>query len=291
MNVLRLLQTVDRRYLYGLLLLTVVIPFFIPLQLPATVSPETESLYQAVEDLPAGSFVLLGIDWAAGTRGENNPQNVAIVRHLMRKHLRIAILCFGDAQSKTLAEDICLQLGRQFDYQEGRDWVNLGFQVDQANWLKAFVLDIPDQAKVDIHGNPLKALPVMAGIQTARDIRQIIVITAADTYQPYIQFVQGPFNANLKMGVACTSVMATEAYNYLDSKQLCGLVAGLTGGAEYEARYARQYDPTVTRGSRVTRFSNSLSFAHLLIISFIILGNVAMLLERRMKARTGPGGR
>jgi hypothetical protein len=290
-QILRLLQTVDRRYLYALLLMTVVLPFFLKLQLPVTISPETEALYGAVEELPDRSFVLLGIDWAAGTRGENGPQTIAIIRHLMRKHLRFGILCFGDAQSKTLGEEISADLSKDFGYQEGRDWVNFGYQVDQANYLKAFVLNIQEQVKVDIHSTPLGQLPVMEGIKTARDIRLVIEITPSTTYAPYIQFVQGPYNANLKMGMACTSVMAPEAYNYFDSKQFVGLVAGLTGATEYEARYAQQYDPAITRGSRVTRFSNSLSFAHLLIIFFIILGNVAMLLERRARNAAVRGGR
>jgi hypothetical protein len=290
-KILKLLQTMDRRYLYALLLMTVVLPFFLKLQLPVTVSPETEALYDAVEELPDRSFVLLGVDWTAGTRGENGPQTLSIIRHLMRKHLRFGILCFGDAQSKTLAEEIATDLGKQFDYQEGRDWVNFGYQVDQANYLKAFVLNIPEQVKVDIQGTPLSKLPVMEGIQTARDIRLLIDITPSTTYSAYIQFVQGPYNTNLKMGMACTSVMAPEAYNYFDSKQFVGLVAGLTGATEYESRYAKQYDPTIMRESRVTRFSNSLSFAHLLIIFFIILGNVAMLLERRLQLRAGTGGR
>jgi hypothetical protein len=282
---------VDRRYLYALLLMMVVVPFFIPLELPVTVSPETEALYDVIEGLPERSFVLLGVDWAAGTRGENKPQTIAIMRHLMKRRLRFAILCFGDAQSKTLGEESAAGLAKEFNYKEGVDWVNFGFQVDEANYLKAMVLNIEEQVKVDIHSTPLGKLPVMEGIQTAKDIRLLIDITPSATYNPYIQFVQGPYNTNLKMGIACTSVMAPEAYNYFDSKQIAGLVPGLTGATEYEARYARQYDPTITRGSQVTRFSNSLSFAHLLIIFFIILGNVAMLLERRMQTRANYGGR
>jgi hypothetical protein len=292
LNLLRLLQTVDRRVLYALLLLAVTVPFFVPMQLPVVPSPETKALYASVEALPPGSFVLVGVDWSAGTRGENGPHTTALLRHLMRRHLRFALLCFSDPQGKTLGEETALQLQPQFGYHEGADWVNLGYQIgtNMDNYLKAFVLDIPAVGKTDIHGTPLSQLPAMAGIHTARDIRLLVDITPTGSYQHYIQFVQGPYGDTLKMGAMLTAVMAPEAYNYLDSKQLAGLAPGLEGAAEYEALYARQYDPGAVRGSRVTQYSNSSSFAHLLIIAFIGLGNVAMLLERRQKRLGRAGG-
>ena len=90
-----------------------------------------------------------------------------------------------------------------------------------------------------------------------------------------IQFMQGP--ADVPMAVALTAVMAPEAYNYVDSKQIIGMLNGLKGGNEYEQ--------LLGVFGKASRASNSSSFAHLLIISFIALGNVAMLLERRQRAR------
>ena len=55
------------------------------------------------------------------------------------------------------------------------------------------------------------------------------------------------------------------------------MVNGLNGAAEYEQ--------LLGVFSKATRASNSSSLGHLLIIGFIILGNIAMLLERRQRAR------
>lgn len=285
MNLLRVLQTVDRRFLYALLILAVTLPFFVPMQLPVVVSPATEALYDTIEELPEGSFVLVGIDWGAGTRGESSLQTVAIIRHLMRKHLHFAMIGFSDPQGATLGQEIVTSLQDKYGFKEGRDWANFGFQVDMTNYLKSFVLNIGGQIKADVHGTPLAKLPVMHGIRTAKDIRMLIDVTGTTSYLTYIQFMQGPYSSNLKMGVSLTSVMAPEAFNYFDSKQLAGLVPGLEGAAEYEARYAKQYEPNLALGSRVTQYSNSSAFAHLLIIFFIILGNIAMILERRLLRR------
>lgn len=281
MNLLRLLQTIDRRYLYALLILTVVLPFFMHIQLPVAIEPATEDLYDAVEALPRNSFVLLAVDWSAGTRGENGQEQMAIMRHLMRRHLRFGMIDFADPQGKQLGEEMALQLEKQFGYKEGVNWVNFGYQIDMADYLKSFVLNVPAQVKTDIHSTPIADLPVMRGIHTMKDIPLLIDITPSGSYQTFIQFVQGPYHNTVKMGVALTAIMAPEAFNYLDSHQLAGIVPGLTGAAEYEARYAQEYDPSLVKGSKVTQYSNSSSFAHLLIIALVIMGNVAMVLERR----------
>ncbi len=285
MRILRMMQTIDARYLYALLMLSVALPFFIPFQLPVVVTPETEALYDAVENLPANSFVLVGIDWNAGSRGENRPQTTVILRHLMARHLRFALLDFSDPQGATLGEEIAHELQGQYGYQEGRDWVNFGYQVDMVNWLKSFVLNVPGQVQTDSSGKPVASLPVMQGIRTARNIPLVIDITPTGSYQTYIQFMAGPYRNSMKMGVALTAVMAPDAYNYLDSHQIVGLLAGLTGAAEYQSRFAQEYDKGLLLRSRVTRYSNSSSSAHILIICLILMGNIAMILERRQRAR------
>src|SRR5579862_152885 len=111
------------------------LPFFLPFQLPVVVQPATEDLYDAVDQAPEGSFVLFGIDWGSSTRGECGLETIAIMRHLMRKHLRFAMMGFSDPQGATLGEEAAISLQKQYGYQEGRDWVNLGFQVDMVNYL------------------------------------------------------------------------------------------------------------------------------------------------------------
>jgi hypothetical protein len=142
------------------------------------------------------------------------------------------------------------------------------------------VRDIPTTVTADVHNTDIRTLEVMKGIKSAKDISLLLNVNPTDGYQAYIQFVQTPYK--IPMGLAPTAVMAPETYKYLDSGQLIGMLNGLQGAIEYE-----QLLGVI---GRATVDSNSLSFAHMLIISLIILGNVAMLLERRQKAITGGGG-
>ena len=287
MTILRFLQTVDRRVLYALLLLSVTLPFFLNVTLPMKVSPATESLFRAIDALKPGDFVLLGTDWAGGTRGENSPETSAVMQHLMRKKLRFGILCF-DPQSPTLVGDIAHSMQAKYGYQEGVDWVNFGYKVDAKNFFKGFVQNIPSTIPNDTRGIALTTLPAMNGIHSASDIKFVMVVTPTSLFQTYIQFVAGP--RHIPMGLAPTSVMVPEAFNYLDSGQLVGMIPGLPGAGEYEAKFLAAYPDTKRPGetpSKAAAFSNSASFAHLLIILFILLGNVAMILERRQRSRMG----
>ncbi len=279
MHILRILQTVDRRVLYVLLMLSVTLPFFLTVRLPMRVSPATQALYDRIENLAPDDFVLLAIDWSAGTRGENGPQTEALITHLMRKKCRFAMLAF-EPQSPTLCQAIAERLGKEYGSIEGVNWINWGYRVDAKNFLKGFVQDIPAVIKTTNRQEDvtnLNKFPIMKGIKTASDIKLLINIAPSNIYQTYVQFVAGA--KKVPMAVAPTSVMVPEVFNYLDSGQIIGMMPGLPGAGEYES--------LLGTNTKVTRFANSASFAHILIILFIVLGNVAMLLERRQNARAG----
>ena len=285
MNILRLLQEVDRRVLYVMLLLAVTMPFFVKFRVPVAVSPPTKALYDAIDNLPENSFVLFGPNYSGGTRGENGAQTEALLRHLMimwhKKKVRFGILAF-DPQGKTLAQNIALGLQEEYnkqgyDVKEGTSWVNFGYRVDQQNFVRAMVKDVPGTLAKDVHDSSLAALPVMQGVHTAKDIAMILDVNPTNAYTIYIQFMQGPYK--IPMGLAPTAVMAPEAFNYLDSGQIVGLLQGLQGAVEYEQ--------LLNTFGRATRASNSLSAAHILLIGFIVLGNIALLMERSKQRRAG----
>lgn len=285
MNILRLLQEVDRRVLYVLLLLAVTLPFFFKVVIHVPISQPTQSLYDTIEALPENSFVLFGPNFSAGTRGENGAQSEVLLRHLMimwhKKKVRFGMLAF-DPQGKTLAQETVLSLQKEYnkqgyDIKEGVSWVNFGFRVDQQNFVRSMVKDMPGALIKDIHDQSVAALPVMQGVHTAKDVALILDVNPTANFAIYIQFMQGPFK--IPMGLAPTAVMAPEAFNYLDSGQIVGMLQGVLGAAEYEQ--------LLHTPARATRAANSLSAAHLLLIGFIILGNVAMLLERSKQRKAG----
>ena len=90
--------------------------------------------------------------------------------------------------------------------------------------------------------------------------------------------------------------MVTDAIPYVQSGQLKGILAGMPGAAEYEQlvyeymieeqlnnnKYINQ-NATITKGKAFARMSAQ-SVAHLLMVIFIILGNVSYYYSRRVKS-------
>lgn len=67
-------------------------------------------------------------------------------------------------------------------------------------------------------------------------------------------------------------------YPYLQTKQLSGLLAGLKGASEYEHLVK---EAGYSEGARrASRGMDALSTMHLVIIAFIILGNIGFFLSR-----------
>ena len=78
-----------------------------------------------------------------------------------------------------------------------------------------------------------------------------------------------------KFGLGCTAVMAPDQYPYLQSGQMNGMMGGLAGAAEYET--------LINASGKATAGMGAQSFVHLIIICFIVLGNVMFFLYGRQK--------
>ena len=81
--------------------------------------------------------------------------------------------------------------------------------------------------------------------------------------------------------------MVTDAIPYVESGQLKGILAGMPGAAEYEKlvydylvdKYSSD-NPEIEKGRAFARMSAQ-SVAHLLMVIFIILGNLSYYFERK----------
>jgi hypothetical protein len=118
-----------------------------------------------------------------------------------------------------------------------------------------------------------RKLSVVQGVKSLSDYKMIIDVTPSGTVPIWISYSP----KNVRILYCPTSVMAAEAYTYLDSGQIKGMITGAKGAQEYE-----QLLTVVGLG---TRFMNAISFSHVLIIAFILLGNFAMFMNRLQQRR------
>ena len=100
-------------------------------------------------------------------------------------------------------------------------------------------------------------------------------LAAGNTPEMWVLFGQEKYKFPLAAG--CTAVMAPDLFPFLQSKQLTGLIGGLAGAAEYETLV--DHPGSATIGMRPQ------SVTHLLLILFILLGNLMYFLNRRASAQ------
>ena len=274
------LQTIDRRVIYGILLITILIPLFFPITLPTYPSKQSQDFYDTIEKVAKESpnkIVIIDGWWSPSTRGENQWQTQAVVTHLMMRHLHFAILSF-DTQNNTVTQtQIVEPLAKQYGYVYGRDYVNWGFKPPVAfiPTIKGLVTDIPATIKKDYKGTPIAQLPLMQGIKTRDDVGAVVEISPVTSAENWI----GLFEQNERPPFlfAPTAVMAPTYYPYLDSGQMAGMLTGIKGAGDYEGLLG-----THSFGSRA---AGALSLVYALIILLIILGNVGYYAARAAERR------
>ena len=272
----RFLGRIDRRLIYLGLFLVTLAPLVGKWSLPLYASHPPQALYETIEALPQDKIVVLTSNWDAGSQAENRPQLIAIARHLIRKNLRFAVLCTAYPTSPQLAnsaiEDAIRLEGAEARWKYGEQWANLGFKLPDDPWFRSFASSIPGAIKEDVKGTPLAEIPLMKGVRRfgpEGEVSMLMEVTASNSIDKWYEFV-GP--TKVKIGVGCTAVMAPEQYPYLDSGQLSGLLTGMKGAAEYEQILKAP-------GFALPAMAGQ-SFAHLYLVSLIVLGNVAVLAGR-----------
>ena len=263
MNLFDRLKNIDRRIIFVLIALSVLIPIFVPIRLRIHVSPPAQGLYDAIDHLPPGSNVLMAFDYGPSTMPEVYPMSLAILRHAFSKDLKvIAMALWPEGASiaqdafRTVAED-------EFHKEYGVDYSNLGFKTGGLVVIQAMGTSIPAIFPTDQAGRPVETFPIMEKIKNFDDIGIIVDLSAGDPGIPqWVMIARDRYHK--KVGGGCTAVSAPGFYPYLQTGQLVGLLGGLMGAAEYEALVDHPDSATEAMPSQV--------LSHTVIIIFILIG-------------------
>ncbi len=262
-------QTIDRRIIYAVLLVFILIPLFDQkFKLPIIPSRQSHDFYDTIQAVPAGKMVLIDGQWSPSTRGENQSQTQAILIHVMQRHLKFGILSF-DPQNNTVVQNMVTALAPKYGYVEGRDYVNFGFRPYSVfvQSVQAMATNLPGTLKKDRNGVNLATMPIMQGIHSTQDLGAVVEVTASATPEAWIG-LGGLRQAGHEVPflIAVTAVGAPTYYPYLDAQQIQGMLTGVKGAGDYEFLLG-----TSTFGTRAT---GGLSLVYALIIGLIILGNI-----------------
>ena len=286
MNFWDRLMTIDRRIIFLFVVIAVTIPLFLNISQEIVVSTEVQTGFDAFELLQPGARVLVACDYDPPSSPELQPMAVATFRYCLDHDLKFIIIGLwpqGPQQANAAFEtvlghpiaDTMSYNGKTLIY--GRDWVNLGFQAGNELVIQRMGSSIPAAFPRDYRGTPLEDLPLMQGVQNFNNIDFVMNISAGypGVYE-WVQFGVDRFGVRLVGGT--TAVQAPLIYPYYGSGQLLGVMGGLKGAAEFER--------LVGLSGKATQFMLSQSFAHVIVILFIIVGNVAYFVGGRKRKKT-----
>lgn len=310
------LLRIDRRLVYLFVFLALALPLVLSLVAPLFARkvtlkpaplPKARELFDRVELLVRereeavrdgreyDKIVLVVADFGPETRAELLPMLDAVVRHLMMRRIKFAIMTEapqGAYYCKTVPE----KLGRALGCKYGADWANFGFKPGGLFLINQMTRNLPAAIKTDEKGTKLtdekevaEKLPCLKGIKDAANVSLVVTITGyVSVLDQWISFFAND-RARPDQSHGCTSISITDSITYVESGQLVGLLEGIAGAAAYnefleEARSGSQPHPSADARVHMT----SQTVAHLLIVLFVALGNAGVLvawLRRRREAR------
>lgn len=276
MNFFIKLSKIDRRFIYLFIALVVVLPLIFKPKFPVVVSKPVQDVYDYIEKLPEGSNVLISIDYDAASMPEQQPFLEALLRQLFKNKLKPILIVqwqLGAPLGTMGLEKIAKEMGAVY----GVDYINLGYRPGYVAQMVGIGKEIRDYFKVDYRNIPLDSFPMMKNVHNYNDIALLVGLEAGATYLAWIEYAGGRFKQ--KIALALNAVSAPDAYYFYQSGQIVGLVGGMKGAAEYEV--------LVDKPDLAVAGMASQSYSHLVIILFIVLGNIAYFIEKGMKNKEG----
>ncbi len=263
---------IDRRIIFLLMLLGVGLPLLTNIGLPVRVTRDVGNVYDYIEGLNPGDVILISYDHDTGTLPEMIPMSDAILRHAFSRNLHLVGMALR-AEGTAIGRQNFRRIGAEYGREEGKDFVFLGFRPEITAAILGLGTSIERVFPKDDRDIPISEIELMNTVRNYGDIALVISISDDDTPVYWVNYANARFKA--KVVPAVTAVMATTFFPFIDSGQIRGMIAGLKGAAEYEK--------LIKIPGRAGRGMDAQSIAHMVMIGFIIMGNIAYFMSRKGK--------
>tara|TARA_B110000014_G_scaffold262520_1_gene256688 strand:- start:1136 stop:2032 length:897 start_codon:yes stop_codon:yes gene_type:complete len=285
----------DRRIIFLLIGLSVLIPLINPnlIDLPLGQDRNTKIVYDSISNLQEDDKVLLSFAYGASTKPEVHPMAVALLNHLFSKGIKVYIVSLWP-ESPIMAQQAIstVENSSLFNIEDGTDYVMFDYKVGGFVVIKGIADNFRELYKQDYNGKSIEKLKIMDGVYNVKDFDFVFDFSAGvPGNAEWVQYACDPKNVPLSSG--CTSIMVTDAIPYVESGQLRGILAGMPGAAEYEKMVydyiviqQKNNNPNINTGASITKGKayarmSAQSVAHLLMVLFIIIGNIAYYYSRK----------
>lgn len=269
-------RLIERRIVFLFVGIALILPFFMQFQLPLRISPEVQQVYDELAKLPPGAKVLVSFDYDPPSAPELQPIAEAFMKYAFENDIKVIIMGLwpqGPQQANQAVEAAFLanpQLREQVQY--GIDYVNLGFQSGNEFVVLRMGESFKSMFPVDLNYTPYDSIPMLKNVRNFSNIDWSLNLSAGKPGT--VEWVQVAVDRhNLRMSAGNTAVQAPMAYPYLNAGQLLGLMGGMSGAAQFEK--------LTHKPGKATTYLLSQTFAHVVVVLFIVIGNVVFLRSRK----------
>lgn len=277
------LMSIDRRVIFILVALSVIIPTLIMIRFPIFVSKETRAVYDYIDELTEDGVVMIAFDYSPSSFAELQPMAIAILNHCFTEDVKVIGMTLWP-QGATLGHNAMQNSAKKFGKVDGEDYVYLGYRPGYHNVVLRMGENISAVFEKDFNGKPVKEIPMMQGIKNYEDIDLLVDLASGSTPELWITYAYTSYQQKIAAGV--TGVMVSQFYPYIQTGQLIGLMPGMLGGAEYETMVNDIIPKPLHKLEKAIKGMSIQSIIHLLIISLVIIGNIAYFLHGRRERLT-----
>ena len=282
------LGSLDRRIIFLIVGLSVLIPLLKPewIDLPIRPTPESQIVFDEINKLNAGDKMLLSFEYGPSTKPEIHPMAIAILKHLYAKNIQV----YGFAlwpDGNFMSTEAFSEVSDDYDKKYGVDYVNLGYKPGGEAVIKGIASDIRTLYPADLQGTSINDIPMMKDVVNIEDFDFVFSLSAGyPGSKEWVQYACDPNNIPLSTG--CTSIQVTDIMPYVENDQIRGILAGMPGAAEYESLVEAELQKMEIAGKpgEASGMMAAQSIAHVVIVLFIIFGNISYFITRK-KNRKG----
>lgn len=263
----------DRRIIFVLMAILVFTPIFFKINFPGIEATDVvKGVYNEIESLPPGSAVLISMDFDPASKPELQPISTAIIRHCFSKDIKVVGMTLV-VTGTDLAYKVMSEIGKEYKKIEHRDWVFLGWNVGGLIVIQTMGQSIAQIFPKDYKKVELEKIEVMRKIKKLNDFGYVISITAGAAVETWI--IYGSDRFKFKLGGACTAVVEPGLRQFIQSKQITGLIGGMRGAAEYEQ--------LLKKPDKGTAGMDAISLGQYLIVLLILSVNIIYFLMKEKK--------
>ncbi|CAO81058.1 hypothetical protein [Candidatus Cloacimonas acidaminovorans] len=267
----------ERRIIYLVLLVAVALPLIFPIGWKTEVSSYTKMAWELIQNTPDSSVVVFSFDYDPSTLTEIQPMAEAMLEHSFSRNQKIIAVALWPQGVQMADQAFTVALKKYPEKKYGVDYVNLGYKVAGIVAIQAMGKSMQEVFPSDQSGTKYENIPMLKKVKTLKDVAYICSLSSGTPgIKEWVMAARDPLGTPVTGGT--TAVSAPGLLPYVNSqKQLYGLLGGLKAASEYETLINKIGSATIKMDAQ--------SIAHLLILVFIIIGNIKAFYSRKRGAQ------